>query len=879
MEEETKALGNDLSLLGSYLAKDNKSSNSRKKKKNKKLEQATTTTTTRERVDERGEGREGTQKKKKEKDWRSDKAERNAQKKAREKTSSNRKKKRKEFFSDYVKLSEVEDGLSENLFVKGHIRINPRRREDAYVTVTGLDVDIIVKGDAQNRAFEGDEVAIQIRPLSEWDFLEEEEEKKSREESLEESLERLNLSAKSAIAENAGEGKRKGGKSKWTLEVLNEIGREMKRRPSGEVVHIIKPSHLREHVVCKLVNAGNVPSDPYKAVLEPIDEKLPRLLLDKKFAANLGLLEKAKDRFILVKQTRWMATSGRPYCKVLDILGKMSDMESQVSAVLMQQGIDKHTKDFSEEVLDCLPSTPWSISDEEVVRRRDLRDCRIFSIDPETARDLDDALSVEPLGGGKVRVGVHIADVSHFVRAATSLDEEAAERATSVYMVDGVLPMLPRLLCEELCSLNPGTDRLSFSIIWEIVEETCEIQSQWIGKSIIRSCAKLHYGQAQEIIEGKPLTSSPHLHAYTLDDVVGDVKLLDKLAKKLRALRFESGALTLNIPRFRIILGKDNKTPIGAEQYVQKDSNYLVEEFMLLANRKVAEFISEKAPAAAVLRRHPPPHKRKIESLMKNIDEMKMNISMETHSSGAIHRSLEKIKREAEPHIHNAIVLMTTKPMQNAIYFCTGASDYIEKPDVWGHYALAFERYTHFTSPIRRYADVMVHRLVSDVLARENSKGKVETFESTGTRRSPWGRKFTERVVDQCVQCNRQKLAAKSVQEASNKLYLALWLSKQSYQTEGVITDLNGPKWMGIFVMEFGMEFKMYWEDQDEGDNFKAKWDNVNKQTTLYHGEETIMTLRNFQTVKVSLFSAFKQKSSKYEISYKVCYADAESSG
>jgi DIS3-like exonuclease 2 len=706
-----------------------------------------------------------------------------------------------------------------------------------------------------------------------------------------------------------------GGKVKdeaafvWTPSKVNETFRERNLRPVGEVVAIVELSPRRDHVVCSiLMDREKRISNADRVVLRPIDEKFPLLLIDKKTTSKKPFgdpaklceeLEASRDKFVLVKMTRWTCSNMRPYCQVVEILGEMANMDSQVSAFLTQQGIQQtHLQDFSEEVMACLPKTPWSISEEEVQARRDLRDWRIFSIDPETARDLDDALSVEMVDEGTARIGVHIADVTHFVRAATSLDEEASRRATSVYMVDSVLPMLPRLLCEELCSLNPGTDRLAFSIIWDVEVETCEIKSQWLGKSIIRSCAKLHYGQAQEIIEGADLTSVPHLHAFTLEEVTQDVKLLDRIAKQLRERRFANGALTLNIPRVSIVLD-DEKKPVGAKQYVQRDSNYLVEEFMLLANRRVAEFISEKIPIAAVLRRHPPPHARKIEALRKMTE--KMNISIETQSSKAIHNSLERIKSEAEDHIFHAIVLLTTKPMQNALYFCTGAPDYENHSEKWAHYALAMDRYTHFTSPIRRYADVMVHRLISDVLAKERQaeerqsekkekkkgnmkgQGKMESFESTGTKRSPWGKKFTEKVVEQCMQCNRQKLAAKSVQEDSIKLYLAIWLNSHPYDTEGVILDLNGPKWMGVFVPEFGMEFKVYWEDDKR---LKTTWDGNNKQMKVFERSDNdtkdkekkrdkdntklLFTLKNFESTRVTLVSSFKEKSCTYEISAKL---------
>ena len=840
--------------------------------------------------------------------------------------SSNTRSRAKSRFKEHLPDSEVKELVKDQRLHTGFLRINPRRRIEAYVTVEGLDVDIIVKGiTAQNRAVDGDQIAVSVLPVEEWDSLDNDDDNKGDETTTTSGISRRTqeeegedtedsddcdvnsnrdvetltdfVSKKLSLGENedpkahksqkkpSSKATGRGGTAAypvWTCAEINEQFRELRKRPAGEVLAVVEPSPARGHLICTIGDREKEIENSDHVILRPVDEKFPLLLIDKNTTKSLdpakfcAELEAAKDKFILVKMTRWSASNSKPYCEVVEVLGEMTDMDQQKSAFLLQQGIQQtHLQDFSEEVMACLPETPWTISDEEVSKRRDLREWRIFSIDPETARDLDDALSVEILDEGLARIGVHIADVTHFVRADTALDEEAASRATSVYMVDGVLPMLPRLLCEELCSLNPGTDRLAFSIIWDISIEGLEIKNQWMGKSIIRSCTKLHYGQAQEIIQGEALTSTPHLHAFTLEEVAQDVKLLDKFAKQLRKLRFESGALTLNIPRVSIVLDDSGK-PVGAKQYIQRDSNYLVEEFMLLANRRVAEFISGKIASAAVLRRHPPPHSRKIDSLMKMTD--KMNVSIETHTSKAIQESLERLRQEEEESTFYAVVLLTTKPMQNALYFCTGAPDYADKPEKWGHYALAFTHYTHFTSPIRRYADVMVHRLAQDIIEKEGKKakegkGKDRLFESTGTKRSPWGRKFTEKIVGQCMQCNRQKLAAKSVQDASIKLYLAIWLNSEPYDTDGVILDLNGPKWMGIFIPEFGMEFKCYWEDDKR---LKTKWNTTSKQMDIFDksvtkeqtkSQKPLLTLENFQTVKVTLFSEFKEKSCQYEIS------------
>ena len=835
--------------------------------------------------------------------------------------------KEKTRFQDFLSKNRAEDGVRDGSLVRGRIRINPRRREEAYVTVEGLQCDVILKGsEAQNRSIEGDLVAVKLLPLDQWDRLDGREDEKAS-DATEPAQGRGDVTSASSSTrgsdsetgsedggeeENAvgtrdvetlasfvekkltvGEDSAVAAGSSFALEDVNALFREQGRRPAGEVVAILRPSPQRDHVVCSLMPAGT--AAPRKVsnfkfagfVLRPLDERFPLLLLDERPSKKSLLcgnpeelceeLERARESFVLCKITRWPTWCSRPYCEVTEVLGEMQQKESQLAAILKQQGIEQtHGSDFSETVLACLPETPWQVGEDELAKRKDLREWRIFSIDPETARDLDDALSVELLPeGDAARIGVHIADVTHFVRAGTPLDEEAASRATSVYMVDGVLPMLPRLLCEQLCSLQPGADRLAFSVVWEIDLATCEIRDEWIGKSVIRSCTKLHYGQAQEIIEGKELTSEPVIHGHALDDVAADVVALDSLAKRLRARRFEAGALTLNIPRISIVLGEDGN-PKGAKPYVQGDSNYLVEEFMLLANRRVARFLADRIPSAAVLRRHPPPHSRKIDHLSKMAK--KMGLEIDVSGSKAIHDSLERLRSEIDPGTFYAVVLLATKPMQNAVYFCTGAPEFENRQDRWGHYALAFAHYTHFTSPIRRYADVLVHRLLMDVLTKAKgspaekkakAKGgggaKGVLFESTGSKRSPWGRKFTEALADQLEQCNKQKLAAKSVQDASTQLYLALWLAENPYETRAVILDLNGPKWMGVFAPEFGVEFKVHWADDKA---VKASWDAASGTMEVRSrgkGGEAVK-LKNFETVTVVLESSFNRKACANEI-------------
>lgn len=415
----------------------------------------------------------------------------------------------------------------------------------------------------------------------------------------------------------------------------------------------------------------------------------------------------------------WKTESPYPRAVVKQSLGHWGKIETQMAAILLENSI--HSLDFPSAAMDCLPDVPWTIPKKEIRRRRDLRDVRVFSIDPPSAKDLDDALSINALDNGLLRVGVHIADVSYFVKPNLPLDKEAERRSTSVYLMQKVLPMLPTILCEELCSLNPGVERLAFSVMWDL-DPDGEVFDQWIGRTVVQSCAKLTYADAQAIINGsitgdRGFENLPALHGnFSWQEVVSDVLQLNKLAKARRRSRFDAGALKLENPKLDFILDAGG-IPVKSRFYEHKDSNYMVEEFMLLANMSVAKVISKAFPDCALLRRHPEPNLRKLQEL-QNICE-KSGFNLDISSSGALHVSLEKIREEMkeDPALYSILMLYATKPMQLAKYFCTG--ELKDKQGDWAHYALAVPFYTHFTSPIRRYPDLVVHRTLAAVLDAE----------------------------------------------------------------------------------------------------------------------------------------------------------------
>ncbi|CAG8728169.1 15497_t:CDS:2, partial [Acaulospora colombiana] len=353
------------------------------------------------------------------------------------------------------------------------------------------------------------------------------------------------------------------------------------------------------------------------------------------------------------------------------------------------------TEDFTDNVLKCLPPIPWTIPDREFEIRKDLRDRRIFSIDPPTARDIDDALSITKNDDGTYEVGVHIADVSYFVKPNTALDRDARKRSTSVYLVQRAVPMLPPALSEQLCSLLAGEERLAFSVIFTLTEDARFL-------TVFRSAAKLSYPDALGVIEGQALPEVPIYGSHDTGAISSDIVLLHKLAKHLRQRRFQNGTLRVKNNKLMFELD-DNGIPTDCYNYEYNEANLLVEEFMLLTNFAVAQQIAVALPEQALLRRHDEPLERRLRA-------GRLGYEMDISTAGALQRSFDTI---TSPDARRQLEGLAIKAMHRAKYFCAGMLDIAK----YQHYALNAPLYTHFTSPIRRYADVLVHRQLDAVLS------------------------------------------------------------------------------------------------------------------------------------------------------------------
>lgn len=409
---------------------------------------------------------------------------------------------------------------------------------------------------------------------------------------------------------------------------------------------------------------------------------------------------------VLVKLEDWPENADSPYGKVIQVLGKPGDHNTEIHSILAEYGLPH---EFPHEVEAFANTLDTSITAEEISKRRDMRNHLTFTIDPKDAKDFDDALSFEILDNGLYEIGIHIADVSHYLQEGTVLDDEAYERATSIYLVDRVVPMLPEVLSNKACSLRPHEEKYTFSAVFQI-NDACEIKKEWFGRTVTYSDARYAYEEAQAVIESKtnkiPKEVSITGKAYKTDQKLADAILkMDELAKIMRRKRMGSGALSFDKVEVKFNLDEANN-PVGVFFKTSKDANKLIEEFMLLANKKVSEFIGKKDPKKTfVYRVHDEPDDSKLANLQGIVSKFgyKLNFKDRKTTSASLNNLLKEVNGKKE---QNLVDTLTIRSMSKAEYTTHNI----------GHYGLAFDYYSHFTSPIRRYPDVMAHRLLQHYL-------------------------------------------------------------------------------------------------------------------------------------------------------------------
>ncbi|KAF9453085.1 RNB-domain-containing protein [Macrolepiota fuliginosa MF-IS2] len=717
---------------------------------------------------------------------------------------------RKSLFAPYLPQASLPPLLAAGKLVVGILRVNKRNRSDAYVATEVLDADIYICGSKdRNRALEGDIVAVELLDVDEvWGTKKEKEEKKRKKEE--------NAAYDSKVG-------RKDDKKKDDVEVEGqglmlfedeEVTDEVKPQFAGHVVAVVErmPGQLFSGTLGLLrpssaatkekqeaerrEREGDRAEEPRRGPIErpkivwfkPTDKRVPLIAIPTEQAPPdfVQNSEAYANKLFVACIKRHPISSLHPFGTLVEELGPIGDIEVETSALLKDCNFP--TEEFSENVLKCIPPVPWTITEHELKIRQDLREQRIFTIDPENAKDLDDALSVKISDDGTYDIGVHIADVSYFVKPNTALDRDARKRATSVYLVQRAVPMLPPVLCEQLCSLLPGQERLAFSVVYTMTKEA-KVIKKWFGKTVIKSAAKLSYHDAQNVIEGKSLGDVPVSPEHDARDISHDIKILFDLAQQLRQERLRNGALKLDSLRLQFKLDESG-LPSDCGEYEIFDANHLVEEFMLLSNISVAQHVAVHLPEQALLRRHDTPLERRLTNFVRRAERLGYHI--DTSSASAIMKSFETI---TDPTARKLLQLLSFKATQRAKYFCAGMLDIAK----YQHYALNQPLYTHFTSPIRRYADILVHRQLDAVL-----QGGVDT-------------KFTmdrDAVAKVAQQCNIKGDSATLAQEQSAHLFLCVLISDLTHRCGPVIRQAKVINVLDaafdVLLPEFGIEKRVH---------------------------------------------------------------------
>ena len=466
--------------------------------------------------------------------------------------------------------------------------------------------------------------------------------------------------------------------------------RRKQGKMEGEITRIIKRAKTEYVGVIQL-------HDKYAFVIADSNK------MYKDIFVPISKINNAKDGDkVLVVLEDWPENADSPNGKIIQVLGRPGEHNTEIHSILAEYGLPH---EFPKEVENFADTIDTSITAEEIAKRRDMRKVLTFTIDPKDAKDFDDALSFEILENGLYEIGIHIADVSHYVQEGTILDDEAYERATSVYLVDRVVPMLPEVLSNNACSLRPHEEKYTFSAVFKI-NNKAEVKEQWFGRTVTYSDARFAYEEAQAIIETKtnniPQEVSLTGVSYQTNPEIKEAILkLDELAKIMRKRRMKEGAISFDKVEVKFDLDAE-ANPIGVFFKISKDANHLIEEFMLLANQKVSEFIGKKSPKKTFIYRvHDEPDVSKLATLQGVVSKFgyKLNFKDRKTTTASLNNLLQEVVGKKE---QNLVDTLTIRTMSKAEYTTHNI----------GHYGLAFDYYSHFTSPIRRYPDVMAHRLL-----------------------------------------------------------------------------------------------------------------------------------------------------------------------
>ncbi|KAK7114496.1 exosome complex exonuclease RRP44-like [Littorina saxatilis] len=656
----------------------------------------------------------------------------------------------KVLFPEHLHLSDIQRGIKSGRYHQGNVLASRENYLEANVSVGGLDKMVFIQGMINlNRAVDGDIVAIEMLPESEWScpsslVLVDREERQKEEDDLDEN----------------------------EKEVKNPVPEEL-RQPTGRVIGIIKRK-WRQY--CGILQPSLL-KEATRHLFIAAEKKIPKIRIETRQAENLT------GKRIIVAIDSWPRTSRYPLGHFVRELGNVGEKDTENEVLLLEHDVPH--SNFSQAVLNCLPEMPWTITEEDEQKRTNLRHIDICSVDPPGCTDIDDALHCRRLENGNLEVGVHIADVSHFIRPNTPLDNEAASRGTTVYLSDMRIDMVPELLSSNLCSLRSNVDRFAFSVLWEVTDEAELVGKPKFMKSIIHSKASLTYAEAQMKID------DPNQH----DTLTESLRNLNKLAKILKRRRIENGALSLASTEVRFYVDSETHDPIDVQVKEIRETNSMVEEFMLLANVTVAQKIKDEFPHCACLRRHPSPPPSNFDPLIKAAKSK--GLTVDVSSGKALSDSLDKAQFPGNPFFNTMLRIMTTRCMMQAVYFCSG----MLPEDEFVHYGLAAPIYTHYTSPIRRFSDIIVHRLLAASIGADATYPELLDKQKT-------------QMV--CNNLNYRHKMAQYAGRASVNLHTQLFFKERVQDEEGYVLFVRKNA-LQVLIPKYGLEGTLFLNAPEKG--------------------------------------------------------------
>jgi exosome complex exonuclease DIS3/RRP44 len=713
-------------------------------------------------------------------------------------------------YPEHLPLNQLHEGIRSGRFFQTKYQANPHNFLEgfAYIKQNDEDVMVLMRGKEHiNRAIHDDQVAMELLPVEQWQ-------------------------TKSDLILDTEE-----AEEKMQLEELADeqsLLNDKRRVPSGRVVGILKRNwrqycgvlKIRDEILTKsMVLTGHL--------FVPAEKRIPIVRVETRQYETL------KSQRIIVAIDSWPRDSKYPKGHYVRALGEIGDKTTETEVVLLEH--DVPYQEFTKAVINCLPDpTVWTIPDDEFKQRMDLRDRIVCSVDPPGCTDIDDALHYRLIDENTAEVGVHIADVSYFVRPNSPLDAEAANRGTTVYLVDRRIDMIPGVLSSNLCSLIEKKERLVFTVIWQVDVRTGDIISTKFTKGVIRSRGAFTYADAQLRIDNASLT----------DEITESLRGLNRLAQKLKQKRVAKGALVLaNMGELKFVEVEsethDNMIEIETKQL--RETNSMVEEFMLLANVSVAEKLYNDFPELALLRRHPKPSLSNFGELQESVKSLGFDLDLTSNKTFS--SSLDKINAPDNPFLNLMIRMLATRCMSQAVYFCSGTLPNVDAN--FNHYGLALDLYTHFTSPIRRYADLVVHRLLAHAIGYEPLAASIVS---------------KDKMNKTCENINYRHRKAQHASRASIKLYSVMYIkaAKHALIEDAYVLSVRKNA-MTLLVTRLALEVVYFlnpetdWQAQEQAgsltqrhipsghtfrlfDPVKVKLEVVDKSTSFKRGYEQIHT-------------------------------------